>query len=480
MPRRRLGLIPAIPQEQYDSWFHLRRYLYLSEGETRTLCRTAPLPEAKVKEKKTPTGGGGRQLSKRIVPDDHVQRTWKVRIFPTREQKPILKLWIKAARTTWNWAIGVSRRQFKKHGKTFVSTTNFVGLKKNFVTCNPARMPKRLRWLKDTPCSVREATIQEMAKAYEAEFKRYHESGDFTAPAFRSAKRPEASITVPPQNWNKQPDRRWQCYVTMLPNEGKLRVRQRDQRRVLDRYPEGPVREVKIVHRAGKWYMHVPIYKAVTDLPNEANGHLVSLDPGSNPLMTYYSPTHMETGSFGVQEDVNTLNRFQEKIDEISAKLTSPLSKPQIRDLKRKRLLLHERIQNRARECSNKLTLFLTRRYQYVHASTFAVEEMVPKQQGVKRRKINKKATRDLLTWCHGPFKRALAMKVEEVRGLVVEFCTEEYTTMTCDNCGILQKVDSKKFHCVTCGHRVHRDVHGARGHALKNCVGKYTWVAPR
>ncbi|KAI8593492.1 hypothetical protein BDZ88DRAFT_448459 [Geranomyces variabilis] len=187
--------------------------------------------------------------------------------------------------------------------------------------------------------------------------------------------------------------------------------------------------------------MHVPVYKAIEALPADAEGHLVSLDPGSNPFMTYYSPTYMETGSFGIQEDLNTLNLLQDKIDKVSSALATPtsLSKYRRRRLRRRKLLCHERIKNRVRECSNKVTLFLTRRYQYIHASTFATEEMVPRVQNAKRRKINNQTARDLLAWCHAPFKRALAMKVEEVRGLVVEFGTEEYTTMTCNHCECIE-----------------------------------------
>ncbi len=85
MPRRRKGLLKDIPPEQYDSWFHHRRYHYPPEdGGMRTVSRTAPLPSMKDKKNKAaaqdkPDGKPltGRQRSKRTVPDDHVQRTWK-------------------------------------------------------------------------------------------------------------------------------------------------------------------------------------------------------------------------------------------------------------------------------------------------------------------------------------------------------------------------------------------------------------------
>ncbi|KAJ3157177.1 hypothetical protein HDU89_002589 [Geranomyces variabilis] len=137
MPRRRKGLLKDIPSKSYDSWFHHRRYLYPSDNNTiQKVERRAPLPPVKAKPptQRNRKPSGGRQRSKRTVPDEHVQRTWKLRIFPTRQQRPTLKLWMKAIRATWNWALGVLRKQYKTHGKTFVSTTSFEGLKKNFVT----------------------------------------------------------------------------------------------------------------------------------------------------------------------------------------------------------------------------------------------------------------------------------------------------------------------------------------------------------
>ena len=66
---------------------------------------------------------------------------------------------------------------------------------------------------------------------------------------------------------------------------------------------------------------------------------------------------------------------------------------------------------------------------------------------------------------------------MEKIDGLVVEFASEAHTTKTCDSCGVEKENvgGAKKFTCDSCGHSVHRDVHGARNHALRNCVGRYT-----
>ncbi|KAI8819873.1 uncharacterized protein EV422DRAFT_89409 [Fimicolochytrium jonesii] len=159
---------------------------------------------------------------------------------------------------------------------------------KHFVTCNPSRMPKRLRHLKNTPCSVREAVMQELAKAYE-----YHQG-----------------------------------------------------------------------------------------------------------------------------------------IDHISSVMDSDYHSPaETRALRRRRFLIHERIQNRVRECHLRVAGWLTRNFQFVHTSPFETEEMMRRvgENGRKRR-IGRKTARELLMWRHAPFRRALQMRQEELRGTLVEIAGEEYS----------------------------------------------------
>ena len=220
-------------------------------------------------------------------------------------------------------------------------------------------------------------------------------------------------------------------------------------------------------------------------------GHLVSLDPGSNPFMTYYSPTKMITGSFGTTEDLNNLRKFQQRYD-TTCSLLSADSSPWLppKDRKRvvtKKLRLYEKVRNRVNECVNKVTKFLVDGFQFIHGSIFEVAQIVERptfinSEGEQRKgkgRLRSQTRRDILTWRHAPFKKALLNKMELYGGsLVVELSDEAYTTKTCGRCGHQNDVGgSKSYCCKNCGYRVHRDVQGARNHSLKNCVGKYVWV---
>ena len=56
-----------------------------------------------------------------------------------------------------------------------------------------------------------------------------------------------------------------------------------------------------------------------------------------------------------------------------------------------------------------------------------------------------------------------------ELRGCSLDICIEEYTSKTCDRCGILNNVGSRDvFSCSSCGLIVDRDVNGARNIVIK------------
>jgi putative transposase len=517
-----------------DSWFHHRRYMYPAPSGERRLRRVAPCVEtgkldAEVegatergltlsagqtkaahkgkrkrgrstadseKENKPPrpnkrrknrpkkrqssktTSSNPTGKSQKVVPPGCVLRTRTLRFYPTSAQRRTLGIWFAAARHTYNWALGVLKRQHLR-GKRVISLHKF-SLKPTFVTCHESRVPRNLRWLKEAPCSVREQAVFELAGAYKAAFTLFEStlSGPFPDIKFRAKKGGEPAITIPSANFSKQPDRRWDFYTSTFP--GALKFKSRDVTRIIDRHPDGPPRDVKLtVTRTGKYYMHVPIYVNTTTVPPRNVGHLVAQDPGGNPFMNYYSPTRCVAGSLGLDVDLHRIHRKQQTYDRLSSRLHADnadyLPTSQRRRLLRRRLLLQEKVRNLSRECVNKTVLYFVNNYQYIHGSIFPVGDMVERQPGSH---IRSRTRRDLLTWRHGPFKTALKHKEEQIIGLLVRLDDEAYTTQTCGRCGNRYKLGgSKIYHCKVCGYVVHRDINGARNQALKNCVGGYTWV---
>ncbi len=447
-----------------------------------------PEPYPKAKKQKI-TRDKGMFKSKRVTPEEHVIVCRKVRAFPTSEQRKTLQLWFDGARQTYNWALGIFLRHYhKKHQQK----TNRIAFKNRFVTCKESCIPKKKRWMRKVPYTIREGATHELSKAISdriGDAKRL--SQPFRGPKFRSKYDDVKSINIDTQNFCKHKDKRWQFYVTSF--KGPLKMRSKDQRRIFDTMPDGPVRSVRIsMTRSGKVYMHIPIYKPIKPILKESEGHLVSLDPGSNPFMTYYSPTKHIVGSFGTLPDVERFRRMQKAVDRINSVTDKNNgSAAWINSKKRKRmrmkgLRIRERANNLAKDAVAKVTNFLSTNFQYIHASPFELSRMCLRlddtnstlNQPPKRRRIRKQTVRDLHGWLHYPFKETLKHKTTLLKGLVVEFHSEAHTTKTCDSCGDLNDVGAKKlFVCKSCNHTLHRDVHGARNHALRNCVGRYTLI---
>src|SRR5687768_13866643 len=65
--------------------------------------------------------------------------------------------------------------------------------------------------------------------------------------------------------------------------------------------------------------MLVPIYALIRTLPEISRGHLVSLGPGSNPFMTYYSPTRIVARIFATVKDVSKFRNLQSNLDRLNS-----------------------------------------------------------------------------------------------------------------------------------------------------------------
>lgn len=77
---------------------------------------------------------------------------------------------------------------------------------------------------------------------------------------------------------------------------------------------------------------------------------------------------------------------------------------------------------------------------------------------------------RDLYTYAHYRFRQRLLDKSREYPWCKVEIVEEDYTSITCGRCGVLNKALGGKqvYDCLTCGTTMDRDANGARNIFLK------------
>ena len=89
--------------------------------------------------------------------------------------------------------------------------------------------------------------------------------------------------------------------------------------------------------------------------------------------------------------------------------------------------------------------------------------------QEIGKKMMSRKTNRDLFQLKHYRFLERLKSKCRMIDGCNLIVCTEEYTSKTCGNCGILNDIGSREMYdCKGCLYRVDRDINGSRNIMIK------------
>jgi putative transposase len=104
-----------------------------------------------------------------------------------------------------------------------------------------------------------------------------------------------------------------------------------------------------------------------------------------------------------------------------------------------------------------------------------AVGDVRDIQTGVS---LGKRTNQKISQWPHGQFTRYVREKAARV-GMMVEWIDEAYSTRTCSVSGHVQPSSprGRRFRCLGCGARVHREVNGSANICSKAAYGVYSKV---
>jgi putative transposase len=107
--------------------------------------------------------------------------------------------------------------------------------------------------------------------------------------------------------------------------------------------------------------------------------------------------------------------------------------------------------------------------------SRIAVGDVRDIQTGVS---LGKQTNQKISQWPHGQFARYVREKAARL-GITVEWIDEAYSTRTCSVSGHVQPSSprGRRFRCLGCGARVHRDVNGASNICSKAAHGRYSKI---
>lgn len=381
-------------------------------------------------------------------------KSLKIRIYPEPKLHQIWKKWLAATKYCYNEAIAYLR----KNGKV-----SKYDLRKLILFYAPG-------WVKEVPYNPKGEAVLDAHEAFVNSLKsgtKQSEAGRFRS--WRDAKR---AIKFQPENY---------AYGTWYPLEVKslkfeaseplpakdieYERKQKGKGFKLCIRQQSWEQSTQLVYDKKRWFAVFPV-EFVPQISDKQT--MIALDPGVRSFLTGFDgDKFIDIGNNDISK-VYRLCRFIDILISQKSKLKGNKNKRERQRTQAKIDSLFIRVRNLIDECHKKVAKYLTTEYRLIFLPTFETSQMVAKT-GNKKRKINSKTVRQMLSWSHYRFKQTLKFQALK-RGCTVFDVTEEYTSKTCTSCGHVHTKlgSSKKFKCPNCGHKLPRDWNGALGIFLK------------
>ena len=431
-----------------NSWFSIKTWNPQEiQSSQKTCCQSLTFSTAE-----SMVGGNTKkqvkkQVVKKIVKKQPPNACRRVQLFPDIETRKELVNWFGCVRSTYNWALGCIKKNYKGY------KINAYWLRNRFI--NKCNIPKNKQWLLKTPKEVRYSAIVDLVQGYKLNFDKRKKDKNFKFEMKFRSKKDHQSLTIPHSTI------KWDY------NNGTMKMFPKFLKTDLGFHcrdvPEGVNHDCKLVlDKLGRFYLCIPIFKGcenqTVEEKNVVKEEWCSLDPGIRTFMTLYSPTKNVCHQIG-KNDIGRIYRLCIHLD----KLVGTKKK-----VEKARERLRQRIHHLVDEVHWKTIHFLKSNFKNVIIPPFEVSNMVKKSN----RKIGKKSVRQMLTWRHFTFRQRLLLSSKDT-DTKIHVLGEEYTSKTCSNCMNINYTlgGAKTYKCKKCKVILDRDVNGARNIFLKNVI---------
>jgi len=215
--------------------------------------------------------------------------------------------------------------------------------------------------------------------------------------------------------------------------------------------------------------MNVPIKQS------DGKENVVALDPGEKIFMAYYSENKYGKIGENVRDKIIGYREYISKWQKIIANNKNTKNKStkikHKRVLKRRIANAYKKIHSLVKELHNKTALFLCKNYDTVLIPIFETSKMVKKKEteNGEETELSKRTKFVLNMMSHYKFRQHLSHKCEEY-GCRMIVVTEEYTSLTCSSCGHKSNsYTNRQKKCPACGLTINRDINGAKNILIKN-----------
>ncbi len=394
--------------------------------------------------------------------DSSIVKCFKLKIYPTMEQKIMLNQWAGSSRFTYNKVLHTLNNP-KNTMKDWMRLRNrFVTSKTRKGTTNTFFSDKA--WLLKTPKSIRLESVKEVCKNRKSCFKNI-ENGNIDSFNIRfKTKRREKQ-----NGWTigleKNNVVRKENNLFIFPNIlGEIRYASTKQLRKLipNSKPECDPKIQK--DRYGDYYLILSRkLKVKKDNRNEYDS-VVSVDRGVKIFAACYDPKGTAC-LYGKDVDKVLLDMLEELDELISLrdKITDNVNYRRRIDLRIRRK--RRRIMNYKKELHNQFNNYLTKNYSLILCPKLDTQKLTLKE----RRTLKTKTVRAMLNLGHCSAHDKLIEKCKE-RNVTMLSPSEAYTTKTCPCCGKQKACTNERIRiCYSCNYRAERDLNGALNILLRS-----------
>jgi len=416
----------------------------------------------------------------------------KIRIYPTKKQKNLFEKYFGASRFVHNIILEHIKKRYKnaKHNKKQVNIDKKTIRKLVVDECS------KKEWMKDILYETKDSAIRKFIAARKSGISNIKAGNiKYFDMKYKSKRNGNQTFGIPSNSVSKLGTKRMNLksgapkkikssskkkkketqtnkinrkrirktglilFPTKHPNLGRLRMRNKNYNEFIKDI--GNVNhECEISKNSSlKYYIHIHIDN--TEKPeNKCSCDSVALDPGVRTFQTFYSADGI-AGELGKDFIKKRIIKHRSKIDYLDGIECNGKTKYNIR---KRKFLLRTKIKNIVSNLHWKSANFLCKNFKTIIIPKFETRKMVRKY----KRNINKTTVRNLLTLSHYKFLQRLTHKAKQYRTNLIHI-TEEYTSKTCGNCGILNNVgSSKEYNCEKCLIKIDRDINAARNIMLK------------